>query len=61
MEIAGDVQIADLILATRRRLVVVAPAVTRIVAEAICDRWQALGAESVSLVLDIDPEVYRLG
>jgi hypothetical protein len=61
IDIAGDRQIGDLVLSAQRRLVVLAPAVTRVVAEAICDRWRALGSDSVTVVLDIDPEVYRLG
>jgi hypothetical protein len=61
IDVAGDRQIADYVLSAQRRLVALAPAVTRLVAEAICDRWRYLGPELVSVILDIDPEVYRLG
>lgn len=43
------------------RLVVVAPAVSTPVAEAICERWRVLGPHSVAITVDVDPEVYRLG
>ena len=44
-----------------RRLVVLAPGVSCQVAAAIRERWLALGAERVTITLDVDPEVYRLG
>jgi hypothetical protein len=40
---------------------VLAPALSSRVAEAITERWETLGAAAVSVVLDVDPEVYRLG
>jgi len=43
------------------RLVVVAPAVWPQVAMAICERWRVLGSQAVTVVLDSDPEAYRLG
>ena len=61
IDIAGERQIANVILTAQKRLVVLAPAVPLLVAKAICDRWQCLGPEPVSVILDIDPEVYRLG
>jgi len=61
IQVMGDCQIGSLIRRAQGRLVVVAPAVTSEVAEAICDRWRTLPRGSVSVVLDIDPEVYRLG
>lgn len=43
------------------RLVVLAPAVSTLIGEAIAERWSALGRDAVTVVLDVDPEVYRLG
>ena len=60
-EVCSDDTLVLLIGCAERRLVVVAPAVSMAVAHAICDRWRILGADSVSVVLDADPEVYRLG
>jgi len=53
--------VVGLIRSSRRRLVVLAPAVTITVAEAIRERWLALGVGKVTITLDVDPEVYRLG
>lgn len=61
ISIAGDRQIVALIASATRRLVVVAPAVTTAVAEAICERWTVLGVQAVSVILDVDQEVYQLG
>lgn len=43
------------------RLIVLAPALTMDIARLIEERWIALGPERVSITLDVDPEVYRLG
>lgn len=53
--------VANLIATATYRLVVLAPAVTREVAEAIENRWRVLGPDRVSITLDVDAEVYRLG
>lgn len=53
--------VAQFIASASHRLVVLAPAVTRVVAEAIESRWRLLGPERVSITLDVDAEVYRLG
>lgn len=49
------------ISSAQERLAVLAPAVSMDVGRAICDRWIALGPDRVSVTLDVDPEVYRLG
>lgn len=49
--------VVGLIRSSRRRLVVLAPAVTITVAEAIRERWLALGVGKVTITLDVDPEV----
>lgn len=58
--VASDECLIELIRSARNQLVVVAPALTPPVAKALADRC---GDETVSLnvVLDADPEVYRLG
>ncbi|MCY1670184.1 hypothetical protein OVA07_04070 [Novosphingobium sp. SL115] len=58
--VASDECLIELIRSARNQLVVVAPALTTHVATALADRC---GDETVSLnvVLDADPEVYRLG
>jgi hypothetical protein len=50
-----------LIAAARERLVVMAPAVAEPVAEAIRERWLSMGGSRVTVILDVDAEVYRLG
>jgi hypothetical protein len=57
----GEEQICQLILAAKERLVFVAPGASQRVATAICQAWQRLGAGAVKVVLDVDPEVCRLG
>lgn len=59
--VADDSAIIRLVERARNRLVVLAPAVSNGIADAICSRWQELGTERVSVILDVDPEVYRLG
>jgi hypothetical protein len=53
--------IAEFVRSATRRLVVLAPAVSLHVAVAIRERWFAIGANGVTITLDVDPEVYRLG
>jgi hypothetical protein len=60
-EVCSDDTLVQLVGSAARRLVVVAPAVSMPVANAICERWTVLGSDGVSVVLDADPEVYRLG
>lgn len=59
--VATDDVIASMINGAIERLVVVAPAVWPQVATAICERWRVLGSQGVTVVLDSDPEAYRLG
>ena len=60
--IAADSRtIVGLVESAVARLVVLAPAVPIEVAKAIRERWLALGPDKVSVTLDVDPEVYRLG
>ena len=59
--VASDEALVKLISGARRRLVVIAPALTKGVAQALCRRLDDLGELSVTVILDADPEVYRLG
>lgn len=54
----------DLIAAIRcakRRLVLIAPGVSERVAQAIIETWSEIGTARVQIVLDVDPEVCRMG
>jgi hypothetical protein len=59
--VASDEALVELIACARSRLVVIAPAMTEAVADAISLRFDGLGQLSVTIILDSDPEVYRLG
>ncbi len=58
---ANDEVLCDLIAQASHRLVVLTPAVSTAVASAICDKWKHLGGNQVNVILDLDPEVFRLG
>lgn len=47
--------------AARRRIVLMAPGVSGRVAEGLAQAWEHLGGNAVSVILDVDPEVCRLG
>jgi hypothetical protein len=59
--VASDEALVALISRARSRLVVIAPALTKPVADAVSRRFDELGQLSVTVILDADPEVYRLG
>lgn len=59
--VASDEAIVKLIERARNRLVVVAPALTQAVANALSRRFTDMGRLDVKVILDSDPEVYRLG
>ena len=54
--IATDGAVADFIRSTQRELVVLAPAVTEGVAEAIANRWRSLGASAVQVIMTPIPK-----
>lgn len=58
---ASDRAMCDLIARAASRLIVLAPAVSRTVASAIREKWRELGGNGVNVILDLDPEVFRLG
>jgi hypothetical protein len=47
--------------AARRRIVLMAPGVSGRVAEGLAQAWERLGGNAVSVILDVDPEICRLG
>jgi hypothetical protein len=59
--IAGDAQVIEFVRSAPERLIFVAPAVNQSVAVAICEQAASLGEAGASVILDTDPEVYRLG
>jgi len=58
--VASDKALVELIARASNRLVVIAPALTKAVAEALSQRFVDLG-HGMKVILDSDPEVYRLG
>lgn len=59
--VADDTTLTELIGKAKHRLVFVAPAASKAVAEALIERLQELRPDSVSITLDVDGEVIRLG
>ncbi|KMK67575.1 hypothetical protein [Puniceibacterium sp. IMCC21224] len=58
---ASDEEIIDLIQFAEQRLVVAAPAFSLAVAEALAERMSDLPKLAMTIILDADPEVYRMG
>ncbi len=58
---ATDDTLIELIRSAIRRLIVVAPGLTTPVAKALRERIGPLSAQSLTVILDADPEVYRMG
>src|SRR4051812_42156101 len=56
----GDDQLVAIISGTRRRLIFAAPGVSKLVSTAIAKIWRSLPS-GVSIILDVDPNVCRLG
>lgn len=61
MAMANDDTLSDMIWRAQRRVVVVAPGLTTRVADVLASKWRLLPPEQVSVTLDVDPEVCRLG
>jgi len=61
MTVATDATVAELISRASERLVILAPAVTKEVAEAVRERASVMDSGSITVILDSDPETYRLG
>lgn len=58
---ADEPKVIALIEAARERVCMVAPGVTKAVAQALSRKWMELGPHAVQVILDVDPEVCRLG
>ena len=58
---ATDDALIELIQSAIHRLIVVAPGLTTSVASALRGRIGPLSAQSLTVILDADPEVYRMG
>jgi hypothetical protein len=58
---ADEGRVISLISGARHRVVFVAPGVTEAVAEVLAAKWRELGSPAVHVILDVDPEVCRLG
>lgn len=54
-------KMVDFIKTAKKRLVFISPGTTIKVAEAIRERWEAIGTDAVNVILDVDPEIYRMG
>lgn len=57
----SDDQIIALVSQAKRRLVVIAPALSAKAAQVIAARMEDLPGLSLSIIIDADPEVYRMG
>jgi hypothetical protein len=58
---ADDQKLTEFINQTKQRLVVIAPGLRDPVARAVAEKWQALGPANVTVTLDTDPEIVRIG
>ncbi|MGV8075576.1 MAG: hypothetical protein AB2L11_13600 [Syntrophobacteraceae bacterium] len=58
---ADENNLANLIHAATRRVVYMAPGISESVADALSNAWTRLGTQAVSIILDVDPEICRLG
>lgn len=56
-----DTKLTTWINGAQRRVVFLSPGVSKQVADALADTWVRLGPDTVTVILDIDPEVCRLG
>ncbi len=56
-----DKILIELIQSARKRLIFMTPGMSKEVAEAFCLKWQELGAQAITVIIDADPEVFRLG
>lgn len=65
-ELAAVTNVDDKILinfisSAKKRLIFMTPGMSRVVAEAFCAKWQELGPQAATVIIDADPEVCRLG
>lgn len=57
----GEENLIAFVREARQQLVVIAPGLSKPVAEAVAERWQALGPSNVSVTLDDDSDHIRTG
>src|SRR5688572_15162720 len=57
----NDDQIVAAIGDAQRRLMIVSPGISLSVAKAVAVKWKELGAAAVNVILDLDPNVNRMG
>ncbi len=58
---ADDAKLVAMIERAEERVLLLSPGVSDTVAEAIERAWERLGPDAVTVILDVDPEVFRLG
>ncbi|MBI1919686.1 MAG: hypothetical protein HYS23_01255 [Geobacter sp.] len=56
-----DAYLCQIIGSVERRLVFMTPGMSDQVAEAVCNKWLELPSEAVNIIVDVDPEVCRMG
>jgi hypothetical protein len=56
-----DSDLTSAIEQARERVVLIAPGVTKSLAEAVAAAWSRLGSDRVTVILDVDPEICRFG
>lgn len=56
-----DAYLCKIIESVNRRLVYMTPGMSDQVAEAVCRKWNQLPPEVVNIIVDVDPEVCRMG
>ncbi len=61
LTVADDRTIVTLIHSASRRVIFMAPGVSKPVGRALARQWRLLGAERVNVIVDVDAEICRLG
>lgn len=61
LTVADSETLCDMIARAQRRVLYLAPAIHATVAEALAEAWNRLDAHRVTVIVDADAEVYRLG
>lgn len=56
-----DAYLCQIIQSVKRRLVYMTPGMSDQVAEAVCKKWDELPPQAINIILDVDPEVCRMG
>lgn len=59
--VATDDAVISMIQSAKRRLVVIAPALSKAAANALAARFDELAELDIQVIVDADAEVYRLG